>query len=193
MFNQQQPDPRIQRNGFNLPEFVMETWAVSVEVFLHRRIGARYIGMQGLAVILLVPIYFLVWQENDCTPMLWFMLAFLGMCCIARGKTLVQSRQNSPVHSRYSGEPILWRFFPRLSEERVKQCVEPPVVFAAGLLLCAVSEPLGVYLMIAAACMFFIVSANIAWWRQRSIDLHDSVIEQQQIAERFRELRGDQF
>jgi hypothetical protein len=38
--------------------FVARSFATSVEVLFHKRVGDRYLGLQAAAVLLLIPIYF---------------------------------------------------------------------------------------------------------------------------------------
>ncbi|MEM7398088.1 MAG: hypothetical protein AAF354_04015, partial [Pseudomonadota bacterium] len=49
----------------------------SVAVFLRRRFGRRYLGGQAAAVLLLVPLWSLGWQEHDPTPLWWFLGLYL--------------------------------------------------------------------------------------------------------------------
>ena len=57
--------------------FVREAWAISVQVFTHRRFGERYLGLQAAVVILLVPVYCMLWQHADLRPMFLYLIAYL--------------------------------------------------------------------------------------------------------------------
>ena len=61
------------RQAANWVQFIVESWAVSVEVFLRREFGWNYIGAKGAAVLLLVPMFMLLWPEHDPRPLLWFL------------------------------------------------------------------------------------------------------------------------
>jgi hypothetical protein len=45
------------RTGMNLLGWISQTGGVSVEVFLHRRFGSRYLGIPAALALLLVPLF----------------------------------------------------------------------------------------------------------------------------------------
>jgi len=171
--------------------FVLQTWAMSVEVFLHRRFGSRYNPLPAAAVLLLVPLYCAAWQGQDVRPMWQFLEAYVSACFIARINIVCRHWRGDRIHTRYSGEPRLCLLLPRMSEIRIKQFLEPLVVFLVGVGMCKYSQLLGGYLIVAALCLFCSVAQTEAYYRRRATDIYDSVIEQQSIAERFRNLRGE--
>ena len=67
------------------------------------------------------------------------------------------------------------------------------VMFFGGVFTLQVSQPLGFYWMIAAACMCGQASQAEAWERMQATNMHDAVLDQQEVAERFRGMRGDDF
>ena len=183
-----------QSGKLNAISFVLEAWAISVQLFTHRRFGARYLGLQAAAVILLVPCYCMLWQHADLRPMFLYLLAYLLMCLLARlDGALRRWRGELPVHSRYCGYPRLMKLCPRLSEITVKRFIEPLLVFLGGVFTLQVNQPLGFYWMIAAACMCGQASQAEAWERMQATNMHDAVLDQQEVAERFRGMRGDDF
>ena len=93
----------------------------------------------------------------------------------------------------YTGYPRLWKLAPRASEITVKKYVEPLVAFAVGVTLCAYSPPLGIYVILGAFALMGTVMLSEETQRQRAIEMNDAVIEQQLVAERFRDMRGDRF
>ena len=72
--------------GLNCLNIVAEAWAASLQVFLHRRFGERYLGLQAACVVLLIPLYCVLWVPADPRPMMLFLLAFLFMCVKARAR-----------------------------------------------------------------------------------------------------------
>ena len=102
-------------------------------------------------------------------------------------------RGELPIHSRYCGYPRLMKLCLCLSEITVKRFVEPLLVFLGGVFTLQVNQPLGFYWMIGAACMCGQASQAEAWERMQATNMHDAVLDQQEVAERFRGMRGDDF
>lgn len=172
--------------------FLAGTLATSVEVFLHRSrsFGQRYFGLQAAAVILVVPLFSLFWAGHDLVPLMYFLGAYLFMCLIARLCGFVRHRRGNPrEHSRYTGYPRLLRILPWFSEHTVKVLIEPMIVFFTGVFTLGANEPLGGYFMLAAVGLFFSVNLSCNLDRVRALDMHDAAIEQQIVAERFRDMR----
>jgi hypothetical protein len=82
----------------------------------------------------------------------------------------------------------------KLSEVQFKRYIEPVLAASTGLTLCMMGErPLGVYLIIAGVCLFISVSMSELQFEQRAAAMNDQVIEQQYVAERFREMQGNGY
>lgn len=173
--------------------FVARSWAVTVEVFLHRRFGERYIGLQAVAAIPLVLLYTLFWNGHDLRPMFVFLAAYLALCLAARIGVALRRRRGPQLHSYYTGQPRLMRVLPRLSEFAIKRAVEPALLLVAGALTRAANKPLGTYLMLAAAALVITATLAAECERRQGLDLYDSYVDQRQASERFRRLRGDRF
>jgi hypothetical protein len=88
---------------------------------------------------------------------------------------------------------VLRKFFPRLncSEVTFKRFFEPALVAILGVLYLPSDEPLGTYLIIGAYCMSFTTGLSAVHEQARLMDLNDSLIDQQALAEQLRERRGD--
>lgn len=182
-------------SGFNWLLFGVDAWAISLQIFLHKQGGARYFGgLQAAAVIVLIPVYCTLWPNADLRPMMIYLLAYLFMCLVSRiARAVRQLRGGSPVHSRYNGYPRLMKFFPRRSEVSVKRFVEPLVMVLGGAFMLPLNVPLGFYWIVGALCIASQASAADGWDRRRAADMYDSVLDQQELAERFRGMRGDNF
>lgn len=198
MFNgqqqQQQSSGPSHAATMNALGFVARAWATSIEVLFHKRVGDRYLGLNAAAVLLLIPIYSLFWQGYDLRPLMWFLVVYLGAVVVARLGVVARKRNGVRIHSFYSGYPRFMNDRTKFSEVQFKKCLEPIVsaVFGAGLYVQG-EQPLGAYLMIAGACLFITVSMAELQFNQRAMALNDQVIEQEYVAERFREMRGGQF
>lgn len=181
------------KTGLSWMTFIVRVLATSVEVFLHGRFGMRYLGIQALGVLLLIPLYSLFWEGSDVRPLVWFMMAYLAMCAVARVGSLWRTLRHQHEHSLYTGYPRSMRVLPRLDEITAKRAIEPVLVFLAGLFTLPHSEPLGSYFIVAAFGLFASVQLSLGVERLRAQDLYDAMIDQQNVTERFRELRGDRF
>ena len=176
---------------FNGPSLLINSIAVSIELFLRRDFGGRYIGAQAVVAAVLIPGYCLAWSRSDAFPMICFYFLFLGAAIAKAIRAYLRMRRGQSDHTRYSGRPNVLAAFPRLSEDKAKKYVEPMLVFTAGLLLLELTPALAVYLCVAAACLHVSAWETEKWMRRRALDMNDAVHEQQDIAERFRVLRGE--
>jgi len=197
MQTQQNPSGPIQVKAvLSWVAFICAALAVSMEVFLHRSrsFGTRYIGLQGAAALPIILVYTMFWPGHDVSLVLDFLIAYVVMCFFARIGVIARIRQSGPrEHSRYNGTPRLMRVMRRLSERTVKLAVEPILVFTVGTLILPTSEPLGFYFMLGAFGLLVSVYLSDGFDGQRAYDMHDAFLDQRQIVERFRSMRGDRF
>jgi hypothetical protein len=184
--------PDDGRAGRAVGLFLVYVWAVAVEVFLHRRFGERYLGGQAAAVLLLIPLYCLGWQGYNLQPMFQLWVAYLLMCLLHRVDGLVARWRGERGHSYYTGWPHAIWLLRWMNEVTIKRLIEPLLLLGGGYLLRQENAPLGTFLMIGGACLFLSVTLAEQQERARTLDLNDAVIDQQQVAERFRAMRGEQ-
>lgn len=177
----------------NVLGLAVRGWALSLEVFLHRGFGSRYIGPEGLFGMCAMFLYTLCWPPQLVGPMLLYCLAFPGLCLFHRLSMFARTWRHEKTHSKYSGQPLLYRPNRFISEVAFKQFCEPLLCLGLGLYVCRMNPPLGVYWVIGAVFVFFSASEPVIWERQRLRDLNDAVVEQQYLAERFREMNGDSY
>ncbi|MBL9081602.1 MAG: hypothetical protein JNK76_07335 [Planctomycetales bacterium] len=172
--------------------FVCRGFATSLEVFLHRGLGSRYLGLQAAAVLVLVPLFGCAWEGHDLTALLLFLPAYLVMCLVARGDMLRRRLRGEHCHTQYSGWPRLLKPGARMTELGCKQFCEPLLAFAAGFVVYQLNErPFGGYLMFSAVCLAISTNVDVALDRLRAENMNDAVIEQELLAERFRRMRGE--
>jgi hypothetical protein len=131
-----------------------------------------------------------LFRGQDAGPMLLFLIAYLFMCVYAR-IGIIRRRRSGGVqcHTRYTGRSRLARVLPRLSEMAVKR-IEAVLVFGIGMLMLPMCQMLGAYLMLAAFAMFSCLGLGDAYDRNRALDIHDAVIDQKAVAERFQDVHG---
>lgn len=175
------------RSGAYWLAFLAQVFAFCVEVLLRRRMGSRAVGVRGLAAFFLIPMWIVFFPGQDPVPLTWFWLLFVLGCLFQR----VGSARGDLGHSRYSGEPILRRLLPWCSEVRIKSLVEPVLVMAVGLVVLAMNEPLGSFLIAAGIGLGSSAVLSEAVDRARIRDLNDARIEQEYLMARFREERGE--
>lgn len=192
----EQPKPPFHpdsiRRDVGFVALALQAFAATAEVFLRRHgtFGERYLGARsllGAALIFLFPVF---WPDHDPAPMLGFLCVYLSACASARVGVLRRVRRGGPQpHSLYSGTPWLMRFTGRLNEVTVKGIVEPILVFLIGAFMLPVSEPLGMFLIIASAGVMGSVQLAIGEERQRAIEMNDAYIDQREAADRLREMQ----
>ncbi|MBL8827916.1 MAG: hypothetical protein JNM18_13145 [Planctomycetaceae bacterium] len=187
------PGDVLVNNSPALLKFICGSLATSVEVFIHRDIGERYLGTQAAAVLVIVPLFGLGWEGYDLRLLFWFLPAYLVMCLIARIGMLKRRWRGEQGHSYYTGWPRGFSGRGKVSELTMKRFLEPLAILTIGGFVCALDPPLGTYLMFAAGGLFISVNLSAEEDRTRVLDMHDAVIHQELIAERFRDLRRDQF
>ena len=168
---------------------VFRSIALTVEIFLHRDFGVGYVGcgLFGIVVMLVFANHF---AGQDLRPLMGFMVAYgvrwliVAVCVGIRywsGKDL--------EHSQYNGQPYLWRLLPSWKEETFKH-VEALAMILLGYGVRCLNRPLGDYLMIASSLAFLRIYNLVARQRDRAIAMNDRVIEQQIVADRFRDMQG---
>lgn len=174
--------------------FICSSLAVTVEVFLHKGMGSRYLGLQALLGAAILFFWGGFWPGHDAGPMLAYFAIFLLFCFAQRMDALKRLANGcAQEHSRYTGRPLLMRLFRRTDEITIKRIVEPVLVFLGGAMVCDANEPLGKYLMLASFGLFVLVQSNLTFERMRATDMNDALIDQRHVSERFRSMRGDRF
>lgn len=191
---QQKPEPsfaeRLEQAGGWL-YLVARSVAVTAEVsFLRTRFGSRYPGLPGFLALPVVLLYTLAWSGSDLRPLAAYVALYLVMSLVARIGGMLYHRRMPCAHSRYDGFPRIARLFPRLGERAVKRVVEPVAVLALAAAVLPLNKPLGGYLLLTAVALFLTVNLNEVRERMQAINTHDLFIEQQQMASRFRGMRG---
>ncbi len=175
------------RRTMNLALLVIAAYATSLEVFLRRGIGSRYLGWQAVGVLILVPLHAYALPRHRADGLTLFLVAYLVACVVQRLGMLWNHWRGMTVHSRYSGYPWLLESHVRMSETTFKTWIEPPfVALCAWGIQLYVDRLLGTYLLLAACALHL----QCRLWTQQEhiqqLDLRDGWIEQQMRASRFR-------
>ena len=184
---QNQCDPLADsRQAMNWAVFLITVYATSVEVFLRKRMGSRFLGWQAVAVIPVVLVHASYSQPYPPDGLILFLGLYLIMCVCQRIGMLITAWRGRVVHSRYNGFPLCLPENGRWDEVRFKRWGDPLVVAITGLVIASeLDRPLGMYLLCAA------LAQHLQGWliqfyeSTQRLDLRDAAIEQQ--------FRGSQF
>jgi hypothetical protein len=158
---------------------VAAAYAFTVEVFLHRRMGAAAAGMQAVLALVIIPAHVAMFPEHDPRPLLCLLPAYLGACFCSRTGVLLRERRGDYEHSRYTGWPWLMNFgwARRIGEKGVKTVVEPLLVAGLGGLTLEFNQPLGSYWLVAALCLLMKAGVDNRSLAERSSYMRDLAIE----------------
>ncbi len=192
---QQQPEGlwtpvQDAKRAFTFLAFASQVIAYPVEVWLRTRMGPQHGGLIALVALFTVPMWSVFFPTENPNGLWIFWFGFLVMQLRARIETTRMIAKGDVIHSRYNGWPRLAWVFKSMPESRIKAAIEPLAVFLAALAVMEFSTPLGTYLIAAALALAFNNALIDAVAKARARELNDALIDQQQLAERFREMRG---
>lgn len=192
--HQEQQQSGFAQTGFNVFRIVVESWAATLAVLLHRNFGRRYLAQWAGGGILLIPLYGFFCLGRDLRPLTAFYIAYAVLFVAARIANVAHRLRGGGVaHSYYTGEPRLRQLFRRVSEKTLKRFIEPALVLGVGLWIGDHNWPLSLYLIGGAIGLFLTVNDALFHEDRQAVEMNDAVIAQQCAAERFRELRGERM
>lgn len=175
---------------------ILRALATSVEVFLHRpgTLGERYFEGLHIGVAMLI---IAIWPAfcrpiHDFEWVYMFLGWFVAFCIAHKARINIRVKQGGPQpHSRYTGRPWVMSIFRRMSEATAKCVVEPVLTALIGAVIAQlISPPVGGYLMVAALGLFISNNLPNRLERRRALDMHDAFMDQQNVVDRFRNMRG---
>lgn len=173
--------------------FAARVLASPLEVCLRRGFGPKYFGFQAVGTLLLFPLWTMFWPTDNPTGLYGFWAIMMFFFARAKAESTRMVAKGDIVHTRYNGTSRLSRYFKRLPEPKVKGVCEPAFGLVAGAIVMQFDRPLG-SLIVASAVAMFLVQATIEGVEQARVsELNDALIEQQSIAERFREMQQNQL
>ncbi|MFO0831531.1 MAG: hypothetical protein U0637_06780 [Phycisphaerales bacterium] len=179
------------KRAFSFLAFVAQVLAHPVEVFLRTGFGSQYFGIAALVSFFAVPMWMVFFPTENPAGIWIFWALYLVMQLRARIETTRLLSKGERLHSRYNGFPRLAKAFKSMPESKLKGSIEPLAVLLTALAVMQGSVPLGSYLIAAAFALAFNNALIDAVTKARVRELNDSLIEQQQLAERFRAMQGD--
>lgn len=168
---------------------LIQSFATTVEVFLHRNFGSRYLSARAVGGLVVILLFGMMIPLPGRWAIMWFFFAYFKACLIARAGVVWRQRKGlDREHSRYSGTPYLMKFCPPTSEVNFKRFVEPCLVFLVAILLGNYVPALTMYLMVAGFALMITNSQAEEYERRRALMMRDDLIESQQRAERVRSM-----
>ncbi|MEK6701063.1 MAG: hypothetical protein AABZ53_02290 [Planctomycetota bacterium] len=170
----------------NFLKFICMTFSAPVEVWLRRGFGDRYFSKAALFSVVLIPFWGTLFPGTDLTLLFGFWWSYFIMLLFARIAMFRRWTRGEVEHTLYSGYSRLHRFFPRASELKIKETIEPMLVFIIGVVFLTMSPALGLYLMVASFAMAVSIRITMIETRQRLLQLTDAAFEQRELAEAFR-------
>jgi len=167
------------------------TVAFPVMVLLRHKLGYRFISQPRLVMAALVFWVAAVLSAASIGPlpssngflMILFTLAFLIVGFVQRSLRWRDMKRGIPWHSRSRG--ISWFAFLPLNDSHVKRFVDPAVVFIVGLVLTltGLQRLLGIYLILAALCLFAWESFDYERSINMMLDQLDSLVDSEVMSE----------
>lgn len=179
------------RSGLNSAVAVAQIMATVPAILLHHRIGPRYFGMHAFLGAIIMFFWPVLHPTSNPMPLIHLLCTVLGCCLLHRIMNLVRARDPNRIgHHYYTGYPWLCVMLRhRVSEVPVKMILEPCLIFGVGFHLYDMNPPVGSWLMTSAVALFLAVGTSVMRDRNRVADLHDSLLEQQHLAERLKAYR----
>lgn len=172
-----------RRNNFNLFANLLEGVASTIEVIAHCRFGERYFSSKlGIGALSILAFAFFAGEE-ECDPLIGLLILFFAMVVCRWIGALYRRFRGFPEHSYYCGFPIFLPTNMAEREQEFKGFMEPVLALLIGMALYdSVSEPLGLYIIFAAVCLFMLGHLKRRIQRRFYLDLEDSMLEQRHTA-----------
>lgn len=168
---------------------MIQSFAATVEVFLHRNFGSRYLAARAVGGLVVIVLFASMFPLPGRWALMGFLFLYFKACLIARAGVVWRQRKGTDFeHSRYSGTPYLMKFLPPTSEANFKRFVEPCIVFLFAILLGNYVPALTMYLMVAGVALMITNNQAEEYERHRAVMMKDDLIEAQKRAERVRSM-----
>lgn len=190
----QSPETKPQKSDnetmMNVVMLIIQLYATAAEVALHRWMGERYLGFNGLGVVLLIPAHAYFHRGQDVSLLLDWILIHILLCITQKIGTRGRKRQGKIPHTRFNGTPWYLSENTHIDEVFFKMWAEPFLVILAGGILLTVNRPFASFVVMSGFALYLKGAMVGKLHRARLLDMRDGVIEQQVRAEQFREMSG---
>jgi len=172
---------------YNIGQFALLSFSISVEVFLRYDFGERYLkpiaALLGFGWIYLIYIAYGDYQDG-AKALLYFGYTFLAVGALHIVWIQVRNQLGQKWHSKSSGVPWAPLTWIAPSRGSLFLLIEPGIVITVGLFAVASGQQLlGQYLLVAACALFGKCLIERSHHRQKLLDAIDSQIESEMFTE----------
>lgn len=186
---QQQNDQTGMRGGFNLFYFLVNGHATACTLPMRTDYGREAIGFSGMAGFFMILVF--GGLMNSYAMFIYLCLYLLFVFAHRLKQISNWTKGRFIVHSRYNGYPWLaFKLFPRIRTERNAKAAEAFLCLGVGwLLMTYVDQPLGWFIMAGFLSILFSEATVVEVQRRRLQAMRDAEIEQNALADAYREGR----
>jgi hypothetical protein len=177
------------RRSIQIGDLLCHSYATTLEVFLHRSIGQRYCNVNAVFGAGIIFVYCIAFPWCDKWPMHFVLGAYI---CMVLFLVFVR-RQPGNVHSFYDGTPRLLTERCKWDEPNFKRFLEPWLIATIGVVAFLFNDALAWYLIGGAVSLYRVNTLVRRSQRHQELDLQDTVIEHEWLAESFRRRRDRSF
>jgi hypothetical protein len=169
---QQQQQPQKKGQTWNVVFAVIRGWSATIYPFLRKNIGKNHPGLTGLIGLGWV----LLWVAYTHANGLLWLIPLYGLGQLSH--SLGHARKRSPLHTNYSGEPLVAMKLLRFRDESAaKRFGEPLISLAFGIALLAYGYYEGKYFVFGAAALAANQTLIDQYDRRRVDSMRDAMIE----------------
>lgn len=172
------------KHSANIFAFLAWVWGTSLQVFIRKNMGRRYLGWNAIFVFALIPCFSLLWPPQDTGALYLFLGAYMFMAAYRRMQSLRVDALSE--HSYYTGFPTTMKKGPNMDEVSYKLYSEPILVVIIGAMVTLFSKPLGWYIIFGGFALLIQASISKQLTDAEIMDTNDAMLDQQIVAEQFR-------
>lgn len=189
--SQNGPELTDNQKSMNLFVTICHIYSTSVEVFMRRGFGERYLGAQAVFALFLIPLHMSFMQTEDPALIGYTMFCYVVACFCHRVVTQHRIRTGQREHSYYDGWPIALGRKTTINEQDWKAWGDPIIIVLVGVFFAFADRGFGSFFITAGVAMFIKNHLVHQLHSAKVMDLHDNMIEQKQLAARFRQMNDD--
>jgi hypothetical protein len=184
---EQQEQALTFQQKINILQYLTLFPALTVMIFLRRRIGYRFLDMLKIQFMFIALLAYGTFSTITFGPqaggiIFLFSLAMLITAIIERRIRWNEIRRGVSWHTYSRGISWFSSFLP-LPEITVKRFIDPAAVLILGIGLFFVVRPLGFYLLLSAVCLFLFETIDFQKQIDRMLDQLDSLSESEVVSQ----------
>jgi hypothetical protein len=184
---QEQQQVLTFQQKINILQYLTLFPALTVMIFLRRKIGYRFIDMLKIQLMFIALLAYGAFSSIAFGPqaggiIFLFSLAMLITAIVERRIRWNEIKRGVSWHTYSRGISWFSGFLP-LSEITVKRFIDPAAVLVAGIALFFLVRPLGFYLILSAVCLFLFETIDFQKQIDRMLDQLDSLSESEVVSQ----------